>query len=102
MGRVAHLRSAELHAYLPGGSVADPAHRDAQLAAHAFGAFSAPTEFEGARFVMADADGGVVAPPMEAAATACSSRANGATTTCTGGVRRALVLELWGGGEPAQ
>ena len=28
VGRVARIRSAELHTYLPGGSVADPAHRD--------------------------------------------------------------------------
>ena len=101
VGRVARIRSAELHTYLPGGSVADPAHRDNGSLLTLSVLLSAPSEFEGARFVMADADGGEVAPPMEAAGDGVlfASERRHNVTTCTGGVRRAFVLELWEGAE---
>ena len=50
---------------------------------------------------MADADGGEVAPPMEAAGDGVlfASERRHNVTTCTGGTRRAFVLELWEGAE---
>ena len=89
VGRVARTL-AELHTYLPGGSVADPAHRDNGSLLTLSVLLSAPSEFE-ARRLMADADGGVVAPPMEAAGDGVLfAGAAPQRPTCTGGVRRPL------------
>ena len=97
------IRSAELHTYRPGGSVADPQHRDCGSLVTLSVLLSPPADYSGAQFMYwrADAARGteeVLRPALgrgDGVLFASEKRHN--VTPLLTGRRRSFVLELWAG-----
>mmetsp|Transcript_25162 Transcript_25162/g.58215 ORF Transcript_25162/g.58215 Transcript_25162/m.58215 type:complete len:199 (-) Transcript_25162:56-652(-) len=106
-GRAANVRSAELHVYTTGGSVADPEHRDAGSLLTISVLLSPQAEFGGGELLLwraANGEGAVggFAPlgeelqPGDGVLFPSEKRHN--VRALTHGTRRAFIIELWAGG----
>ena len=95
VGRVARIRSAELHTYLPGGSVADPAHRDNGSLLPLSVLLSDAAQMEGGRFVTWEPDGPHAHELARGDAIVFASEKAHNVSLLRRGVRHSLVLELW-------
>lgn len=93
------VRSIEYHRYSPGGSVADPDHRDSGSILTLSALLSDPSTYQGGKLVFPGAkEGPAFQPPLgcgDAVLFVSERRHN--VEQLTSGERRVLVIELWPG-----
>ncbi len=106
LGRSVSVRSAELHTYRPGGSVADPEHRDHGSLLTLSVLLTPPDEFEGGAFLCEQPEAASAAAEQSGPAPVALGVGDGVlfpsekrhnVSTLTRGMRCSFVLELWEG-----
>ncbi|KAL1495966.1 hypothetical protein AB1Y20_014607 [Prymnesium parvum] len=100
LGRPVSVRSVELHTYRPGGSVADPQHRDSGSLLTLSVLLSEPSSYTGAKFtyISVGSSEEVVEPQLSCGdgVLFVSEKRHNVSTLETG-VRHSFIIELWEG-----